>query len=422
MGLDCLFSHFITLVTYFLLGDSANALETRLKAMPVYLDHAATSPIRPSVLARYTKVLEQIGNPASVHSFGQSSRQLLEEAREQIAVSIMCDRNEVIFTSGGTESDNLAVKGLYWQRHAEDRNRTLIISSSAEHAAVLDSVNWLVSEQGAEAYFVAMDQDGVLDLQDLESVLSERADQVALISLMWANNEIGVVHPIKKITELAARHKIPVHSDAIAALGHIPVDFTNSGLAAMTITGHKLGSPVGVGALILSRNQKVTPVVHGGGQERNLRSGTPDAAAAAAFALAVIEAVGEQAALALLHAKLSEKLVAGVRLVAPDVKVSSENVDRLANNVHFRFPGCLGDSLLFLMDLNGVSISTGSACAAGVSSPSHVVLSLGADSDEAMGTMRITFGHSSSDSDVDAFLEAFPKAYEGAKKAGLTRR
>ena len=390
--------------------------------MPVYLDHAATSPIRPSVLARYTQALAQIGNPASVHAFGQSARQLLEEAREQIAQNIDCDRSEVVFTSGGTESDNLAVKGLYWQRHAENRNRTLIISSSAEHAAVLDSVNWLVSEQGAEAYFVPMDNNGVLDLADLERVLNERADQVALVSLMWANNEIGVVHPIKKITALAAKFGIPVHSDAIAALGHIPVNFKDSGLSAMTITGHKLGSPVGVGALILSRKQKITPVVHGGGQERNLRSGTPDAASADAFALAVKEAVSEQENLSLLHAKLSAKLIAGVKAVAPDVKVSSENVERLSNNVHFRFPGCLGDSLLFLMDLNGVSISTGSACAAGVSSPSHVVLSLGADADEAMGTMRITFGHNSSDSDVEAFLEAFPKAYEGAKKAGLTRR
>jgi cysteine desulfurase len=390
--------------------------------MPVYLDHAATSPIRPSVLERYTKTLAQIGNPASVHSFGQSSRQLLEEAREQIARSLDCDRNEVVFTSGGTESDNLAVKGLYWQRHAENRNRTLIISSSAEHAAVLDSVNWLVSEQGAEAYFVAMDENGVLDLEDLERVLRERADQVALISLMWANNEIGVVHPIKKITALASKYDIPVHSDAIAALGHIPVDFKDSGLSAMTITGHKLGSPVGVGALILSRKQKVTAVLHGGGQERNLRSGTPDAAAADAFALAVEEAVREQETLAVSHGKLSARLVAGVKLCAPDVKVSSENVERLSNNVHFRFPGCLGDSLLFLMDLNGVSISTGSACAAGVSSPSHVVLSLGADADEAMGTMRITLGHNSTEADIDAFLEAFPKAHEGAKKAGLTRR
>ncbi len=390
--------------------------------MPVYLDHAATSPIRPSVLAHYSKALEQVGNPASVHSFGQSSRQMLEEARETIAASIGCDRNEVIFTSGGTESDNLAIKGLYWQRHAQDRNRRLIVTSSAEHAAVLDSVNWLVAEQGAEAHFVSMNDDGVLDLAELADVLEKRSEQIALVSLMWANNEIGVVHPIQKITALAREYAIPVHSDAIAALGHIPVKFAASGLSAMTITGHKVGSPVGVGALILARSEKITPVFHGGGQERNLRSGTPDAAAASAMALAVKKAVAEQAQLELLHAKLSARLVAGVREVAPDVKVSSEHAPRLTNNVHFRFPGCLGDSLLFLLDVNGVSVSTGSACAAGVSSPSHVVLSLGAGSDEAMGTMRITFGHNSSDADVDAFLDAFPKAYEGAKKAGLTRR
>ena len=390
--------------------------------MPVYLDHAATSPIRPSVLAHYSKALEQVGNPASVHSFGQSSRQMLEEARETIAASIGCDRNEVIFTSGGTESDNLAVKGLYWQRHGQDRNRTLIVTSSAEHAAVLDAVNWLVTEQGAEAHFVSMNDHGVLDLAELSDVINKRSDQIALVSLMWANNEIGVVHPIQKITELAREYAIPVHSDAIAALGHIPVNFASSGLSAMTVTGHKVGSPVGVGALILARSEKITPVLHGGGQERNLRSGTPDAAAASAMALAIKEAVDEQAQLQILHARLSEKLVAGVREVAPDVKVSSEHAPRLANNVHFRFPGCLGDSLLFLLDLNGVSVSTGSACAAGVSSPSHVVLSLGANLDEAMGTMRITFGHNTSKADVDAFLDAFPKAYEGAKKAGLTRR
>ena len=396
--------------------------ETRLKDMPVYLDHAATSPIRPSVLAHYSKALEQVGNPASVHSFGQSSRQMLEEAREIIAESVGCDRNEVIFTSGGTESDNLAVKGLYWKRNSEDPKRKLIVTSTAEHAAVLDAVNWLVAAQGAQVHFVPMDQDGVLDLNDLSGVISERANEIALVSLMWANNEIGVIHPISQIAEIAKRYSIPVHSDAIAALGHIPVDFGNSGLQAMTITGHKIGAPVGIGALILARSEKLTPVLHGGGQERNFRSGTPDAAAASAMAVAVREAVQEQPSKLQLHAKLSEKLISGVREIAPEVKVSSENVPRLSNNVHFRFPGCLGDSLLFLMDVNGVSISTGSACAAGVSSPSHVVLSLGADADEAMGTMRITFGHNSTEADVDTFLEAFPKAYEGAKKAGLTRR
>jgi cysteine desulfurase len=390
--------------------------------MPVYLDHAATSPIRASVLALYVATLSEIGNPASVHSFGQHSRQILEQAREEIAKAINCDRNEVIFTSGGTESDNLAIKGIYWDVNSKDPSKNVIISAAAEHHAVLDAINWLVDSQNAELYLIPSDDQGVLDIAALESYLEQNAARVALISVMWANNEIGVIHPISEITTLAKSYQIPVHSDAIAALGHIPVDFAESGLAAMTITGHKLGGPVGSGALILRRDQKLTPVNHGGGQERNLRSGTPDASSAAALALTITEAVSEQGELAARHKIMTERLIAGVKQIADDVVVSAENVPRLPNNAHFRFPGCLGDSLLFLLDSDGVSISTGSACTAGVNGPSHVVLSLGASNDEAMGTLRITLGHSTKDQDIEAFLKALPKAYEGAKKAGLTRR
>jgi cysteine desulfurase len=390
--------------------------------MPVYLDHAATSPIRASVLELYVATLSEIGNPASVHSFGQRSRQILEQSREEIAKAINCDRNEVIFTSGGTESDNLAVKGLYWNANSKDPQKNVIVSAAAEHHAVLDAINWLVDSQNAELYIIPSDDQGVLDVAELKNYLELNAPRVALISVMWANNEIGVIHPISEITKLARSYQVPVHSDAIAALGHIPVDFAKSGLAAMTITGHKLGGPVGSGALILRRDQKLTPVNHGGGQERNLRSGTPDASSAAALALTITEAVSEQAELAARHKLMTERLIAGVKQIASDVIVSSEKALRLPNNAHFRFPGCLGDSLLFLLDSDGVSISTGSACTAGVSGPSHVVLSLGAGNDEAMGTLRITLGHSTQDQDIDAFLKAFPKAYEGAKKAGLTRR
>ena len=390
--------------------------------MPVYLDHAATSPIRASVLELYISTLSEIGNPASVHSFGQHSRQILEQAREEIAKAINCDRNEVIFTSGGTESDNLAIKGIYWDVNSKDPSKNVIISAAAEHHAVLDAINWLVDSQNAELYLIPSDDQGVLDIAALERYLEQNASRVALISVMWANNEIGVIHPISEITKIAKVYSIPVHSDAIAALGHIPVDFAESGLAAMTITGHKLGGPVGSGALILRRDQKLTPVNHGGGQERNLRSGTPDASSAAALALTITEAVSEQEDLAQKHQIMTQRLIAGVKQIASDVIVSAENAPRLPNNVHFRFPGCLGDSLLFLLDSDGVSISTGSACTAGVSGPSHVVLSLGASNDEAMGTLRITLGHSTKDQDIDAFLEAFPKAHQGAKKAGLTRR
>lgn len=390
--------------------------------MPVYLDHAATSPIRASVLELYVATLSEIGNPASVHSFGQHSRQILEQAREEIAKAINCDRNEVIFTSGGTESDNLAIKGIYWDVNSKDPSKNVIVSAAAEHHAVLDTINWLVDSQNAELYLIPSDDQGVLDIAAMERYLEQNASRVALISVMWANNEIGVIHPISEITKIARSYQIPVHSDAIAALGHIPVDFAESGLAAMTITGHKLGGPVGSGALILRRDQKLTPVNHGGGQERNLRSGTPDAASAAALALTITEAITDQENLAQKHKIMSQRIIAGVKQIASDVIVSAENAPRLPNNVHFRFPGCLGDSLLFLLDHDGVSISTGSACTAGVSGPSHVVLSLGASNDEAMGTLRITLGHSTKDQDIDAFLEAFPKAYQGAKKAGLTRR
>lgn len=390
--------------------------------MPVYLDHAATSPIRASVLELYVATLSEIGNPASVHSFGQHSRQILEQAREEIAKAINCDRNEVIFTSGGTESDNLAIKGIYWDVNSKDPSKNVIVSAAAEHHAVLDAINWLVDSQNAELYLIPNDDQGVLDIAALERYLEQNAARVALISVMWANNEIGVIHPVSEITKIARSYQIPVHSDAIAALGHIPVDFAESGLAAMTITGHKLGGPVGSGALILRRDQKLTPVNHGGGQERNLRSGTPDAASAAALALTITEAITDQENLAQKHKIMSQRIIAGVKQIASDVIVSAENAPRLPNNVHFRFPGCLGDSLLFLLDHDGVSISTGSACTAGVSGPSHVVLSLGASNDEAMGTLRITLGHSTKDQDIDAFLEAFPRAYQGAKKAGLTRR
>lgn len=390
--------------------------------MPVYLDHAATSPIRASVLELYVATLSEIGNPASVHSFGQHSRQILEQAREEIAKAINCDRNEVIFTSGGTESDNLAIKGIYWDVNSKDPSKNVIVSAAAEHHAVLDAINWLVDSQNAELYLIPSDDQGVLDIAAMERYLEQNASRVALISVMWANNEIGVIHPISEITKIARSYQIPVHSDAIAALGHIPVDFAESGLAAMTITGHKLGGPVGSGALILRRDQKLTPVNHGGGQERNLRSGTPDAASAAALALTITEAITDQENLAQKHKIMSQRIIAGVKQIASDVIVSAENAPRLPNNVHFRFPGCLGDSLLFLLDHDGVSISTGSACTAGVSGPSHVVLSLGASNDEAMGTLRITLGHSTKDQDIDAFLEAFPRAYQGAKKAGLTRR
>jgi len=387
--------------------------------VPTYLDHAATTPIRPQVLATYLDALQRVGNPSSVHKFGQDARNALEAARESLALSVDGNRSEVIFTSGGTESDNLAIKGLYWQRNGDDSNRNIIITAGTEHHGVLDPIYWLVDHQGAEVVMVPVDSRGVFDLDWLGRYLAANGSHVALISLMWVNNETGVIADIPAITALAAEFGIPVHTDAVAAFGHTPIDFASSGLAAMSISAHKIGGPVGSGALIVGRAVKLTSLVHGGGQERGMRSGTMDAAGAQAFALAAELALAELESEETRLAVLSERLVAGVKTIAPDAILSRGDAKGLAATVHFTFPGCSADSMIFLLDAAGVSVSAGSACTAGVNRPSHVLLAMGRSEDEATGALRITLGYTTTDADIDNFLEAFPSVHLSAKKAGL---
>lgn len=371
------------------------------------------------MLAIYTEALLNVGNPSSVHKFGQDVRNALEAARESLASTIGANRSEILFTSGGTESDNLAIKGLYWQRRAEDASRTVIITAGTEHHGVLDPVYWLEDHQGAEAILVPVDGRGVFDLVWLGDYLEANASRVALISLMWVNNETGVIADIPAITSIAAKHAIPVHSDAVAAFGHVPTDFATSGLAAMSISAHKIGGPVGSGALVVGRSQKLTSLIHGGGQERSMRSGTMDAAGATAFALAATLADDEIESESVRLAALAERLIAGVLVSAPDAVLSRGDAPGLAATVHFTFPGCSADSLIFLLDAAGVSVSAGSACTAGVNRPSHVLLAMGRSDDEATGALRITFGYTTTDADIEQFLLAFPSAHESAKKAGL---
>ncbi|MEY4390497.1 MAG: hypothetical protein RLZZ400_240 [Actinomycetota bacterium] len=387
--------------------------------MVVYFDHAATSPIRPEVLARFTESLVLVGNPSSVHSSGQEARKALEEAREQLAKAVGCNRNEVIFTSGGTESDNLAIKGIYWQRNL-DAQRPIVISAATEHHAVIDPVEWLDAQQGAEAVWVPVDERGVLDLDWLEKFVNENGTRVALISLMWANNETGVVTDIKRVTQIASTAGIPVHSDAVAALGHVPIDFASSGLTAMSVTAHKVCGPVGVGALIVSRAAKLTSLLHGGGQERSMRSGTMNAAGAKAFALAAELAVAELAQYTEHTSSLCQRLVDGVTRVVPSARFSRGDAPGVPQTAHFTLPGCSGDSLLFLLDRAGFAISNGSACQAGVTAASHVLLAMGRDEAEASGCLRISVGMSNTEAEIDAFLEALPTAHEGALRAGYT--
>ena len=388
--------------------------------MSVYLDYAATTPLRKEVFDCYVEHLQTLGNPSSVHSSGQLVRRALEEARESLAKSVDCNRSEVIFTSGGTESDNLAIKGLYWQRVAEDSNRKVIISAATEHHASIDPMEWLEKHDGAEILWLPLDYQGVVDLDFLQNYLKENHSRVALVNLMWANNETGVITDIEKVTAITASYDIPVHTDAIAAFGHIPISFANSGLAAMSISAHKIGGPVGAGALIVSRATKLVSIIHGGGQERGMRSGTMNAPVAKAFALAAELSIAELDKETQRLAELRDYLVEGVKKLTPLASLTSEQALRMPHNAHFTFEGCSGDSLLFLLDQQGVCVSVGSACQAGVNGPSHVLLAMGRTEREANGCIRMTLGKESSKADVDAFLTALPQALDGALRAGLS--
>ena len=383
----------------------------------VYLDHAATTPMVPAAVQAMTAHLADIGNASSLHASGRRARRVVEESRETIAQALGCRPGEVVFTSGGTESDNLAVKGLYWSRHAEDPSRRRVLASSIEHHAVLDPLHWLVQHEEAELELLPVDRLGRLDLAALEATIASDPGSVALVSVMWANNEVGTVQPIADVVALASAHGIPVHTDAVQALGAVPVDFAAAGVDAMTVSGHKVGGPLGVGALVVRREVELTALVHGGGQERDVRSGTLDVPAVAGFAAAVELAVKEQADNAARLTVLRDRLVDAVRRVVPDAVLNGDATDRLPGNVHFSFPGCEGDSLLMLLDARGIECSTGSACSAGVPQPSHVLLAMGHDDDAARSSLRFSLGHTSTEADVDAVAAALGPCVERARAA-----
>ncbi|OII38587.1 cysteine desulfurase NifS [Curtobacterium sp. MMLR14_010] len=381
--------------------------------MQVYLDHAATTPILPEALAAFTDALATVGNPSSIHSAGQRAKMLLEDGRARVAASLDAEPVEVVFTSGGTESVNLAVKGLFWARQV-DHPRPRIVVAAGEHHATVDTVDWLERHDGAVVDVVPLDAQGHLDLVGLEARLASATD-VALVTFLWANNEVGTMQPVERIVELAHAVGVPVHADAVAAYGQVPVSFHDSGLDAMSVSAHKIGGPVGIGALVLGRRATVEPLIHGGGQQRQVRSGTQDAPAAIAFGVAASTPHADVRA-------LRDRLVAGVLEAVPTAVLRGDPVDRLPGNAHFTFPGCEGDSLLFLLDAAGVAVSTGSACQAGVPEASHVLLAMGLSEDEARGALRVTLGHTSTDADVDAFLAALPDAVARASAAGMASR
>jgi len=391
--------------------------------MAVYLDHAATTPMLPGAIRAFAEAMTVVGNPASIHSQGQLKKRMLEEAREIVAAGVRCDPIEVVFTAGGTESINLGIKGLFWARAPRRR----ILVPGGEHHATVDTVEWLERHEGAVVDWLPLDEHGRVEPAAVAAALAAHPDEIALVTLLAANNEVGTLQPVAEIAALAAAHGIPVHVDAVAAYGHMPIDFralSRTGVSAISVSAHKIGGPVGIGALVLSRLATVEPLLHGGGQQRQVRSGTQDVAAAVAFAVAAAAAGedldGENARVALLR----QAVVDGVLAAVPSARLNGEPdpAGHLPGTAHFTFPGCEGDSLLFLLDVAGVCVSTGSACQAGIPEPSHVLRAMGRSEAEARGALRITLGRSSTMADVDALLAALPAAHAQAARAGMADR
>jgi cysteine desulfurase len=389
----------------------------------VYLDHAASTPMFPEAVAAMTEQLTRTGNPSSLHASGRAARRIVEESRERIAAALDARPGEVVFTSGGTESDNLALKGLFWSRRGADPRRTRILATAIEHHAVLDPLHWLAEHEGAEVELLPVDRLGRLDVDAYREAVDRDPASVALVTVMWANNEVGTVQPLRAVVEAAHAHDIPVHTDAVQAVGQVPVDFAGSDVDLLTLTAHKVGGPYGVGALVVRRELELTPQLHGGGQERDVRSGTIDTPAIAGFSAAVELAVKRQPEHAERVCALRNELVERIVEQVPDAGVNGDPdcapEHRLPGNAHLTFPGCEGDSLLMLLDARGIACSTGSACSAGVPQPSHVLLAMGRTDEQARSSLRFSLGHTSTPGDVDALVEAIGPVVERARAAGV---
>ena len=361
-----------------------------------------------------------VGNPNSLHASGRNARRVVEESRERVAQALNCRPGEVVFTSGGTEADNLAIKGIYWSRRIADPRRLRILTTSVEHHAVLDPLEWLEHGEGAQIEMLPVDHFGRLDVDALKASVEGDPESVALITVMWANNEVGTIQPIADVVAIAAAHGIPVHTDAVQAVGSLHVDFKASRVDALALAGHKVGGPFGIGALVVRREVDVTPLLHGGGQEREIRSGTIDTPAIAGLAAAIDYSISHQVSHAARVSLLRDDLVARVQLEVPDAIYNGHPIDRLPGNAHLAFPGCEGDSLLMLLDAKGIECSTGSACSAGVPQPSHVLLGMGCSEEFARSSLRFSLGHTSTGADVDALVAAIGPVVERARAS--TRR
>ncbi len=357
--------------------------------MSIYFDHAATTPMVDAALNALNTQLKKLGNASSLHSAGRAVRKDLEAAREEIAQAINCAPSEVIFTATGTEANNLAIKGLYWKGVKE--NKRVIITSTFEHHAVMDPIVWLVEHEGAQVVGVNVDSKGFINLDELKQAVSEHEGKIALISIMHANNEVGSIQDIAQVVAIAGQ--IPVHADCVQSFGKVELSFKKLGLTAATISAHKIGGPLGVAALILKKGLDIEPVLHGGGQERDLRSGTFNAPSIVSFAAAASDAQINRKARELMIRNLKQELIQTIKKNVPEIRVNGDLEKSLPGIISITFPKTDSEGLLLLLDAEGIACSTGSACSAGVQRPSHVLMAMGLSEDETTSTLRFSLSH-----------------------------
>ena len=378
--------------------------------MAIYLDHAATTPMLPAAIDAYSGQMAQIGNASSLHAQGRAVRKAVEESRELIAQAAGCDASEIIFTGSGTEANNLAIKGFFWS----NPSKKTIVVSTIEHHAVLDPVEWLAEHEGAKLIYAPVTSEGVIDLAVLKDIIENNRDEIALIAIMHSNNEVGTLQPIAEVVKLA--EGIPVHTDAVQSFGKVVFDFADLGVTSATISAHKLGGPLGVAALILKRGLDITPLLHGGGQERDIRSSTVNAPGIVSFAAAVDQSLMNLRDNYFKVSELAQQLREGIRAAVPSAIFNGGGEERLPGIVNVTFPGTKNESLLVLLDLAGISASQGSACSAGVQRPSHVLLAMDISEVNADATIRFSLGTTTSEEDIASVCKAIS---EVVSKAGL---
>lgn len=383
-----------------------------------YLDNAATTPMLPEALEVLYRESSQVGNASSLHGAGRRARKVVEESREKLAAAVGAKPQEIIFTASGTEANNLAVKGMYWNARTKSEDKRAIASTPIEHHAILDPLEWLEREDGATLHFAQVDSDGVAKVENVADIFSEHSREISFLTIMHSNNEVGAIQPVSECAAIAQEYQIPTHTDAVQSFGKVPVDFGKLGVSAMTISAHKVGGPLGVAALIAKKSLELTPLLHGGGQEREVRSGTLHTPAIAAFATAAEISQRRLLDNQIRIRDLRQRLIAGITAVVPDVRLNGGH-NTLPGIAHFTFAGAEGDALLLLLDAQGVACSTGSACSAGIAQPSHVLIAMGLAPKVARSSIRFSIGPTTTSDEIDKAISVIGDVVARARAAGV---